>query len=99
MSRLYISPKNEKAIREYCEANDIEDVNAFANRCAFQGLTIIKYGTSPMDNALRERMGKKDVKEDKVVKKPLKVEEVKEEKKEEVIVSMPPRKIQIIKKS
>lgn len=61
MSRLYINPTLEKNIRSYCEINGIEDVNAFANRCASQGLNIIKFGTSPIDNINRENNGIKDV--------------------------------------
>lgn len=62
MGRLYINPTLEKSIRSYCEANGIEDINAFANRCAMQGLNIIKFGTSPNDNINRENNGIKDIK-------------------------------------
>ena len=50
MARLYINPTLEKSIRSYCEFNGIEDVNAFANRCAMQGFNIVKFGVSPKDN-------------------------------------------------
>ena len=50
MARLYINPTLEKSIRSYCEFNGIEDINAFANRCAMQGFNIVKFGVSPKDN-------------------------------------------------
>lgn len=62
MARLYINSTLEKAIRTYCELNEIEDINAFANRCALQGLNIIKFGVSPKDNIERENNGIKDIK-------------------------------------
>lgn len=62
MGRLYINPMLERQIRQYCQLNDIEDVNAFANRCATQGFSIIKFGTSPKDNFERETKGIKDIK-------------------------------------
>ena len=62
MGRLYINPTLERQIRQYCEFNDINDVNAFANRCANQGFNIIKFGTSPKDNVEREVKGIKDIK-------------------------------------
>ena len=55
MERLYLKPSLCKAIAEYCEANGIDDVNAFANRCATQGFNIAKYGLSPGDNIEREQ--------------------------------------------
>lgn len=61
MSRLYINQTLEKSIRSYCELNDIEDVNAFANRCALQGFNVIKFGVSPKDNIERENNGIKDI--------------------------------------
>ena len=62
MARLYINPTLEKAIRSYCELNDIDDINAFANRCALQGFNIIKFCVSPKDNIERENNGIKDIK-------------------------------------
>ena len=62
MDRLYLKPSLCKAIAEYCEANGIEDINAFANRCAMQGFNIAKYGLSPGDNIERENNGIKDFK-------------------------------------
>ena len=62
MARLYINPTLEKSIRSYCEFNGIEDINAFANRCAMQGFNIVKFGASPKDNIDRENNGIKDIK-------------------------------------
>ena len=62
MARLYINPTLEKSIRSYCEFNGIEDINAFANRCAAQGFNIVKFGVSPKDNIDRENNGIKDIK-------------------------------------
>lgn len=62
MPRLYINPTLEKSIRLYCELNEIDDINAFANRCTLQGLNVIKFGTSPKDNIGREDNGVKDIK-------------------------------------
>lgn len=62
MARLYINSTLEKSIRSYCEFNGIEDINAFANRCAMQGFNIVKFGVSPKDNINRENNGVKDIK-------------------------------------
>jgi len=64
MPRLYVNQTLEKQIRQYCELNDIEDINAFANRCLSQGFSIIKFGTSPIDNIERENKGIKDLSKD-----------------------------------
>ena len=77
MERLYLKPTLCKAIDEYCKMNNIEDINAFANRCATQGFNIVKYGLSPKDNVERETKGIKDIKNEKPRKKkePFPVEE------------------------
>jgi hypothetical protein len=62
MSRLYVNQTLERQIRQYCELNEIEDINAFANRCLSQGFSIIKFGISPKDNVERETKGIKDIK-------------------------------------
>ena len=69
MGRLYINTILEKSIRSYCDLNGIEDINAFANRCAMQGFSIIKFGMSPKDNIERENNGIKDVKKNAARKK------------------------------
>jgi hypothetical protein len=68
MSRLYINPTVQRLIEDYCKSNSIEDVNAFANRCAMQGLSILKFGSSPQDNIQREKDGVKDYDKKRVKK-------------------------------
>ena len=68
MARLYVNQTLEKQIRQYCEINEIEDINAFANRCLSQGFSIIKYGVSPSDNKEREENGIKDFKKKRIEK-------------------------------
>ena len=69
MSRLYVNQTLEKQIRQYCELNEIEDINAFANRCLSQGFNIVKFGMSPSDNKERENKGIKDFKKNESRKK------------------------------
>ena len=69
MERLYLKAALCKAIEEYCKLNNIEDTNAFANRCATQGFNIVKFGLSPKDNIERENNGIKDIKNEKSRKK------------------------------
>jgi len=68
MGRLYVNQTLERQIRQYCELNEIEDINAFANRCLSQGFSIIKFGSSPMDNINRENKGIKDIDKDEYKK-------------------------------
>lgn len=71
MGRLYVNQTLEKQLRQYCELNEIKDINAFANRCLLQGFNIIKFGTSPKDNVERESKGIKDIKKNnKLTNKP-----------------------------
>ena len=71
MGRLYVNQTLEKQLRQYCELNEIEEINAFANRCLSQGFNIIKFGTSPKDNVERESKGIKDIKKNnKLTNKP-----------------------------
>ena len=69
MGRLYVNQTLEKQIRQYCEMNEIEDINAFANRCVAQGFAIVKFGVSPKDNFERENNGIKDIKKNESRKK------------------------------
>ena len=69
MERLYLKPTLCRAIEEYCKLNGIEDINAFANRCATQGFNIVKFGLSPKDNVERENKGIKDIKNERTRKK------------------------------
>lgn len=63
-NRIYIKDKLVKEIKEYCKLNEIEDVDEFANKCTINGFTIIKFGTSPLDNINRENNGIKEFKDD-----------------------------------
>ena len=114
MARLYINPTLERQIRQYCELNEIDDVNAFVNRCATQGFNVIKFGTSPKDNVERETKGIKDIKKQNGKKEtdtsrlekqsPIERKESSSSKKEEIKPTeerkegITVRKIQIIKK-
>ena len=69
MSRLYVNMTLERQIRQYCELNEIEDINAFANRCLSQGFNILKFGMSPRDNVEREINGIKDINKNETKKK------------------------------
>ena len=94
MSRLYVNQTLERQIRQYCELNEIDDINAFANRCLSQGFSIIKFGTSPMDNGERENKGIKDISKDEYKKqtKPSREEETKRGVEETVKESTKERK-------
>jgi hypothetical protein len=88
MERLYLKPSLCKAIAEYCEANNIDDINAFDNRCAMQGFNIAKYGLSPGDNIERENNGIKDFKNEKGrKKKDISPKEEREQKEERAVRS------------
>ena len=113
MNDFTIDRMLEKQIKEYCEMNDISDVEGFINRCLKQGFNIIRYGLSPMDNIERQNKGIKDFKdeeksdvtsrEDARKQEEQKVEEPKpsDEKEVKPIKEKKPikvRKIQVIKK-
>ncbi len=85
MSRLYVNQTLERQIRQYCELNDIEDINAFANRCLSQGFSIIKFGTSPIDNIERENKGIKDLSKDEYKKQTKEPQPPREEERKRVI--------------
>ena len=78
MSRLYINPTIQKMIEDYCKLNSITDLNAFANRCALQGLSILKYGENPADNVQREKDGVKDYDKKKIKKEESNVKRIEE---------------------
>jgi hypothetical protein len=82
MGRLYVNQTLEKQIRQYCELNEIEDINAFANRCLSQGFNIVKFGVSPSDNKERENNGIKDFNKNEGRKKKESPREDKGEQKE-----------------
>lgn len=97
MSRLYVNQTLEKQIRQYCELNEIDDINAFANRCLSQGFNIIKFGTSPMDNIKREINGIKDIKNERNKKIKPSREEKEERRTEETVKAEPITKEEIKK--
>ena len=84
MGRLYVNQTLERQIRQYCELNDIDDINAFANRCLSQGFSIIKFGTSPMDNIERENKGIKDLNKDEYKKQTKETQPSREEESKRV---------------
>ena len=48
-------PKNlEKDIIQFCQLNEIKDVNEFLVSCLAKGYNILKYGSSPKDNFEKE---------------------------------------------
>ena len=44
----------EKEIKEYCELNNINDVQGFITQCILKGFNIFRYGLSPSDNIKRQ---------------------------------------------
>ena len=42
-------------IRQYCEYNNISDIELFLSKCLMTGFNIERYGLSPNDNFNRER--------------------------------------------
>lgn len=44
----------EKDIREYCDINNISDVESFICSCLLKGFNIERYGLSPIDNIRRQ---------------------------------------------
>ena len=44
----------EKDIKEYCIANNINDVSGFITQCMLRGFNIFRYGLSPGDNIKRQ---------------------------------------------
>ena len=85
MGRLYVNQTLERQIRQYCEINDIEDINAFANRCLSQGFSIIKFGISPKDNIQRENKGIKDLSKDEYKKQTKEPQPTREEETKPII--------------
>lgn len=41
-------------IMEYCELNNIKNVDKFVNDCLLSGFNIVRYGNSPFDNIKRQ---------------------------------------------
>lgn len=104
--QLRLDDKLEKEITDYCSLNNIEDIRDFSLRCLKQGLNILKFGVSPLDNKEREAHGIKDFTDTKAHEKPKKkasTKSVAESKVETPKISEEPKKtvrrgIKIIKK-
>lgn len=101
MGRLYVNQTLEKQIRQYCEMNNIEDINAFANRCLLHGFNIVKFGTSPKDNVERENKGIKDIKKNESRKKkdPLTKDEGKPKETEESRTEEPQEEVKRVEET
>lgn len=91
LKKIVLNDKLCTEIIKYCELNNINDVNEFTNNCTQQGFNIIRFGFTPKDNLMRQKLG---------IKEPDKInqDETKklEEKKE--VEQTTKRKIRIIKK-
>ena len=57
-------------IKEYCNLNGIDDVEAFSYKCLLDGFNIVRYGMSPSDNIKKQNNVSNDV---EVVKKKRKI--------------------------
>ena len=79
-----INDKLYQEIKEYCELNNIEDINKEINRLLRIGFNIEKYGTSPF-SFIPENKVKEYINENPVIENVNKVEEA------------PKKKIRIIK--
>ena len=90
--KVMLSEKLYQDISRYCQMNNIEDVDAFINKCLMQGYNVVKFGYSPKDNLRREILGIKEPED--LPKEP--ETQVENEKKEEKKTSKRP--IRIIKK-
>lgn len=106
---LKLNKKTVERFKAYCDVNSIEDLEAFMVRCMDNGLTILMYGSSPLDEIRREEENIVDFEKPKrgrpkkvVMEHPQVVSSVQETVKGEVVVEKPQetkkRKLQIIKK-
>lgn len=57
-------------IKEYCNLNGIDDIEAFSYKCLLDGFNIVRYGMSPSDNIKKQNNVSNDV---EVVKKKRKI--------------------------
>ena len=58
--KVTLNEKLYQDISRYCQMNNIEDVDAFINKCLMQGYNVVKFGYSPKDNLRREVLGIKE---------------------------------------
>lgn len=54
-----------KEIKEYCELNNISDVDEFSYMCLVTGFNITRYGVSPGDNIKRQNVTESKVEDTK----------------------------------
>lgn len=94
-----------KEIKEFCELNNISDINFFIRNCLIQGFNIKKYGFFPKDkikkkDEFRGKETKKSTVEDSSTERAKnEKEKIESSKKEENVLTSKPikRKIKIIK--
>ena len=55
IENLLKKTKLDSEIIEYCELNDIKNVNKFIYDCLLSGFNIVRYGSSPLDNIKRQK--------------------------------------------
>ncbi len=91
LKKIVLNDKLCTEMVKYCELNGINDVNEFANNCTQQGFNIIRFGFTPKDNLMRQKLGIKEP--DKINQDETKKLEAKKE-----IEQTTKRKIRIIKK-
>ena len=49
-----------KQIKEYCSLNSIDDIEGFCVKCLMKGLSIEKFGNSPLDKIKMETGNRED---------------------------------------
>ena len=85
-----INEKLLKEITQYCEFNNIEDVEKEVNRLLRIGFSVERFGVAPFKREYVEQIDKKPIKEEvievkeEIIKPPTKRGRPKKEKKEEV---------------
>ena len=57
-----------KQIKEYCSLNSIDDIEGFCVKCLMKGLSIEKFGNSPLDKIKMENGEDTEKKEQEAVK-------------------------------
>lgn len=57
-----------KQIKEYCSLNSIDDIEGFCVKCLMKGLSIEKFGNSPLDKIKMENGEDIEKKEQEAVK-------------------------------
>ena len=57
-----------KQIKEYCSLNSIDDIEGFCVKCLMKGLSIEKFGNSPLDKIKMENGEDTEKKEQESIK-------------------------------